>query len=112
MDNSKPHDLNINYYAADKQGDSTLLVVAVIVVLIVVLLLILHETPNDSANMAVTKKSLVSQQSPKNIVWSGLGDTYDSVVTPMKKRTIPENDAPASLTVSSKLVDQDFGKYF
>ena len=105
---------NNNYYVANDQEDTKRLIMSVIVVMVIVVMVVLNldfsPRENQSTHNEYFRTSIPPP--PAHRVWSGQGKDEDSVVTPVKRKTVPENDAPLSNTVTSRYVETDFGKSY
>jgi hypothetical protein len=107
MDEYGKRPININYYT-DNHNETSLIIATVVVILVVVLYLMF-------ANKSKSRKCeyFKSGSGSPSSVWSGnVGSGLDAVVTPMKRKTIPENDAPLSMTVMRRHVEHETGKIY
>lgn len=87
---------------------SSLLIFTTALILVVIIILVMMFSDKSQA-----PRSQCNERAKRSKgVWSGLIDNVESVVTPMRRRTVPENDAPLSMTVSNKYVQHEFGKFY
>ena len=114
----RPHDLNINYYEQPSHDGIWAFVIAAIIIVVVILVISFFGGSTCRAGFA----SSPSDQYPyidksgsnfrKSTVWSGLSGVAESIETRFKIGSVPELDAPASMTAIRHLSEHDYGKTY
>ena len=111
-------DLSTNYPDHREQSHDNLnsFIVAGIIIIVVVLLFALMRG-NGSCCQGFTssqadRHAYVDSPGYGRNVWSGLPHDVDSIETRFKPHTVPEFDAPLSMTSIRHLSKQDYGKSY
>ena len=109
------HDLNINYYEQSASSDMSSFIIAGIIIIVVLLLYSMLRSDSCSEGFATSptdKYASIDAGDYGKHVWSGLPHDLDSIESRFKSHTVPEKDAPASMTAMRHHSEHEYGKVY